>query len=84
MNILELTLQSFRNYSAASFSFEPESIHVFYGDNAQGKTNILEAIYYLSHLRSFRTSKAASMIEHEKEFSLIEGKVESKGRREFL
>lgn len=84
MNIQKLNLTHFRNYSAASFSFEPDAIHVLWGKNAQGKTNLLEAIYYLSHLRSWRTLKNASLPEHGQENFILECQVESKKRREVL
>lgn len=84
MNVQELKIHHFRNYPEASFSFEPGAIHVFYGENAQGKTNILESIYYLSHLRSFRTSKTTAMIAHDQKQARIESQIENKGRRETL
>lgn len=59
-------------------------IHVLFGRNAQGKTNILEGIYYLSHLRSFRTLKTGSLIEHDEQAFSIECLVERKTRLEDL
>ena len=53
MHIYSLRLRNYRNYSALELDFDP-NINVFLGPNAQGKTNLLEAIYYLSLLRSFR------------------------------
>lgn len=47
MRILELELQHFRNYSGQRVSFDPDC-NVIFGENAQGKTNLLEAIVYLS------------------------------------
>ncbi|MCF0260002.1 MAG: DNA replication/repair protein RecF [Erysipelotrichaceae bacterium] len=84
MNIKKLKFSHFRNYELASFSFDPNNIHVLYGRNAQGKTNILESIFFLSHLRSFRTSKTASLIQHDQESFEIEAEVEKKGRSEDL
>lgn len=84
MNINTLKFSHFRNYEAASFSFEPDAVHVFYGRNAQGKTNILESIYFLSHLRSFRTSKTVSLIQHEQPGFVIDAIIEKKGRKEDL
>mgnify|MGYP000286705906 CR=1 FL=1 len=64
MNVEKLTCFHFRNYETMSFSFTPKCIHFLYGKNAQGKTNLIEAIYFLSHLRSFRTNQLDSMIMH--------------------
>ncbi len=84
MNILELNLRQFRNYDEAAMTFEPGEVHVLYGTNAQGKTNILEAIFFLSHLRSFRTSKTRSLIRHDAPNAVIDAKVERGGRKENL
>lgn len=84
MNIQKLNISHFRNYDTASFSFDPENIHVLYGRNAQGKTNLLEAIYFLSHLRSFRTSKTASLTQHGQSSAVLETVLETNGRTEEL
>lgn len=54
MNIQSLSLADFRNYEALSMHFT-EGTNIFYGDNAQGKTNILEALYLVSTTRSHRS-----------------------------
>ena len=84
MNIQTLKFYHFRNYENASFSFEPNCIHVLYGDNAQGKTNVIESIYFLSLLRSFRTSHLQNLIKQGEDSFVIGAQVESKGRREDL
>lgn len=61
MRLLTLTLKDFRNYKEASVSFEP-GLNIISGDNAQGKSNILEAIYLLMTGRSFRTTKLKELI----------------------
>lgn len=53
MQINRLELENFRNYAAASAEFSPE-VNLISGENAQGKTNLLEAVYYFSCARSFR------------------------------
>ena len=58
--IKKLILSNFRNYKQAEISFNSQNI-VFTGRNGQGKTNILEAIFFLSVLRSFRTSKTSDI-----------------------
>ncbi len=63
MNLLTLALYDFRNYQEASFSFSP-CLNVIHGSNAQGKTSLLEAIYFLITGRSFRTSDNTDLIRH--------------------
>lgn len=59
----QLRLRDFRNYARLDVSFQP-GFHVLLGDNAQGKTNVLESIYLLATLRSFRGVGGAQMIRH--------------------
>ena len=61
MNISHLSLTNFRNYPRLEYSFQ-EGISILYGDNAQGKTNILESIYYLATSRSPYTSQDQQII----------------------
>jgi DNA replication and repair protein RecF len=61
VRVLELRAQSWRNLEPLRFS-PGERVTVLYGDNGQGKTNVLEAIYYLATLRSFRTSRAEDLV----------------------
>lgn len=84
MNLRQLSLCNYRNYEKASFSFEPSSIYCFIGKNAQGKTNLVEAIYYLSHLRSFRTNQIKSLIQKDKDFFRIEATIENQQRLQNL
>lgn len=56
MKIEKLKLHNFRNYSDLSFSFD-KGINVLYGKNGQGKTNIIEALYFFCNGRSYRVSK---------------------------
>lgn len=63
MIIRKIELTQFRNYERQIIATEP-GINVFYGDNAQGKTNILEAVYLCACARSHRTSRDAEMIRH--------------------
>ena len=53
VHLARLRLRDFRNYAKLDVDFTP-GFHVLLGDNAQGKTNILESIYLLATLRSFR------------------------------
>lgn len=70
MWIKALTLHHYRNYQDISASFSP-GLNVFIGNNAQGKTNFLEAIYFLSLTRSHRTRTDKELIHfNEEQFSL--------------
>ena len=61
MYISTLKLEQFRNYDGLELSFS-RGTNLFYGDNAQGKTNILEAIYFCGTTRSHRTSRDRELI----------------------
>ena len=61
MVINKICLENFRNYQNETIYVSP-NVNVFYGNNAQGKTNILEAIYYTALGRSFRTYKDNELI----------------------
>ncbi len=71
MYVKHLTLENFRNYDKLSIDFD-EKINLILGNNAQGKTNLLEAIYVTSCGKSFRTAKDNEMIGFDKEFCRIE------------
>ncbi|MFI3226804.1 MAG: DNA replication/repair protein RecF [Clostridia bacterium] len=62
MNIKSIKLKNFRNYSNLSVDFSKNN-NIIYGLNAQGKTNLIEAIYFVSTLKSFRTSKNREIIK---------------------
>lgn len=79
MRIDSLTLKQFRNYTAQSVAFSPES-NVIVGENAQGKTNLLEAIVYLSCGRSNRTRSERDMIRFGEIEASLEGRIFSRGR----
>lgn len=64
MRLQSLHLQHFRSYSEGHFEFD-DRINFIYGDNAQGKTNLLEAIYYLMIGQSFRTQHQQDLIQYE-------------------
>lgn len=67
MYIKSLSLQYFRNYSSLNIDLSPK-LNILYGDNAQGKTNILEAIYMCAMGRSQKTQKDKEIIKiNEKE-----------------
>jgi recF protein len=59
--VQRLGTRNFRNLAPAEYDFHP-SANVFVGDNGAGKTNVLEAIYFLATTKSFRTSRTANVI----------------------
>lgn len=74
MRIDQLNLKNFRNYLDCSVEFDPY-INIFIGQNAQGKTNLLEAIYILSMSKSFKTKVIDEMIYFGNEFAKIQGDI---------
>lgn len=79
MNITKLKLENFRNYDSQEIEFN-KGINVIYGDNAQGKTNILEAIFLCSMGKSFRTSKDKELIKINKDFAKLNIEYEKSDR----
>src|SRR5678809_1566842 len=81
MHLAHLRLRDFRNYSRLDVNLAP-GFHLLLGDNAQGKTNILEAIYLMATLRSFRGVGSAQMIRHGQRGYFVGGKVVGQGDHE--
>ena len=79
MKIKELSLEGFRNYEHASLTFD-DGCNVIYGENAQGKTNLLEAIAYMSCGKSPRAHADRDLIGFEKEGAVLRGLIESRER----
>jgi len=75
MYIKSIDLKNFRNYKDQHIEFNPY-VNIFLGENAQGKTNILEAVYVSLLGKSFRTSKYENMINHEEEYFNIKALLE--------
>lgn len=71
MYLSHLNLRRFRNYSDLKLGLNPR-INIFVGDNAQGKTNIIEAVYFLSENHSFRTSTLADLVQWESDTAYLE------------
>ncbi len=80
MRIENLSLQNFRNYKSAEVSF-CEGQNLIFGENAQGKTNLIESIFYLSCLKTFRSSKDFDAVMSGEEEALINGSFEAYGRK---
>ena len=83
MILQSLRMTGFRNYEDFSCSFSP-GVNLILGQNAQGKTNLLEAIRYLSQGSAFRTRKEAELIRFGADFADLEAEVLSFGRTQTL
>src|SRR5699024_7335880 len=79
MHIDRLQLKNYRNYNELDMTFE-NKINVIIGENAQGKTNLMEAIYVLAFTRSYRTPREKELILWNEEFAKIEGTFTKKNR----
>ena len=79
MRLTRLELKDFRNY--ASLSMELDSgVNLIVGDNAQGKTNLLEAVVYLSQGSSYRTRREEELIRWDQDFARLEATIQGKDR----
>jgi DNA replication and repair protein RecF len=81
MHLAHLRLRDFRNYTRLDADFAP-GFHLLLGDNAQGKTNILEAIYLIATLRSFRGVGGAQMVRHGQRGYFVGGTIVGQGEHE--
>jgi len=81
MHLAHLRLRDFRNYARLDADFSP-GFHLLLGGNAQGKTNVLEAVYLMATLRSFRGVGGAQMIRHGQRGYFVGGKVVGQGEHE--
>lgn len=83
MNLTDIKLHGFRNYEDLALEFDP-GVNLIVGDNAQGKTNLLEAIAYLGSGKAFRTQRCAELVKLGEDFAEIEGSVFSQERLQRL
>ena len=81
MHLAHLRLRDFRNYARLDADFAP-GLHLLLGDNAQGKTNILESVYLMATLRSFRGVGGAQMVRHGSRGYFVAGQIIGAGERE--
>jgi len=81
MYLEKISIVNFKNIASQTFDFQ-KKINCFVGNNGVGKTNILDAIYYLSFAKSYFNAIAVQNIRHGEGFFMIEGDYLVKDRRE--
>ena len=79
MWIKKIKIKNFRNYKEEEINLE-KNINIFYGENAQGKTNIIESIFLCSLGKSFRAKKDIEMIKLNEENAIVEIEYEKSDR----
>lgn len=83
MLLKKLSIINFKNLASQSFDFE-DKINCFVGENGVGKTNVLDAIYYLSFTKSYFNPVAVQNIKHGESFFVLEGHYNVNERNEVL
>lgn len=83
MIIKNLKIFNFKNHSEKSFDFSPE-INCFVGNNGAGKTNILDALHYLSMAKSLLGNLDAQNILHESDFFAIEAEIQGEEKNDII
>ena len=77
MHVVRMILQNYRNYIKLPLILHP-GLNIFYGDNAQGKTNFIESIYLCGTGRSYRTFKEKELILWDEEIGYVKAEIERK------
>ena len=83
MQLNKLMIRDFRNYEYVEIDFDP-GVNLIIGNNAQGKTNLLEAIGYLGSGKSFRAIKSSEMVRFGAPFAELGGNIHSQERDQTL
>ncbi len=83
MKLNQISVTNFRNIEKLNIEFD-KKLNIFYGENGQGKTSILEAIYFLSISKSFRAKSEKIVLQFEKDFFDIKGCFTDRDNREFV
>jgi len=83
MNLNELAISGFRNYDQDEITFD-SGTNIIIGENGQGKTNLLEAVYYLTGGRSFRTRYDKELIRHDISFATIKAGFSAEEREQTI
>lgn len=77
MYLKNIQIKNFRNYASEELTFD-SNMNVIIGENAQGKTNLLEAIYLLAFTKSYRTANDRELVKWEEEFARIQAELVKK------
>lgn len=72
MYLSDLRLYDFRNFSELDVAFK-KGINIFYGDNAQGKTNLLESVFFITTLKPARAFREQELIRHDRPLAFVKG-----------
>ena len=83
MKLINIELENFRNYQTVTAEFD-DSVNLLVGDNAQGQTNLLEAIAFLGSGKSFRAQKTGELVKFGADFAQMEGNIFSQEREQSL
>jgi DNA replication and repair protein RecF len=83
MHLQSISISDFKNLEQVDISFSPK-LNCFLGDNGAGKTNLLDAIYYLSFCKSFFNPIDSLNIRHSSDFFILNGKYVRKGNDEMV
>lgn len=83
MILNRISLRDYRSYENVTLDFDP-GVNLIIGENAQGKTNLLEAIGYLGTGKSFRTQKTGELVRFGAEFADLDGKIFSQERNQSI
>ena len=81
MQLQKLTILNYKNIAEAELQFS-KKINCFIGDNGMGKTNVLDAIYFLSFCKSHSNSIDSQNIKHDADFFMLNGSFELDGKHE--
>lgn len=81
MYLKKLSILNFKNFEEARLDFSNE-INCFLGQNGSGKTNLLDAIFYLAFCKSFFNPSDSQLIKDEESFFVVEGEFDRKGEAE--
>lgn len=83
MKIKKIILKKYRNYDNLEIDFN-DNLNIIIGDNAQGKTNLLESIYVLAVTKSFLSITDKGLIKFDNKFSIIKGVLDSNNSKDNL
>ena len=82
MRLTQLQINNFRNLETVQLT-PVNGVNLILGDNASGKTSLLEAIYYLSHVRSFRTPYVTDLILRQSPYLQLVANIEAEDQQPF-